>query len=327
MGFSIIIPVKEINHYIVSCVPITLELDYPDFEVLIVPNELPVGDLPEFLRDPRIRLIASGRVSPAVKRDLGAAASRHEFLAFLDDDAYPAKDWLLVAERYFRKEGVEALGGPAMTPVGSSLGEQASGLFYETKVGGGGLVFRYRPVGQPSLVDDYPTVNLLVSKAAFNKVGGFDNDYWPGEDTKFCLDLVKAGGRILYVPELLVWHHRRALLRPHLRQVGGYGRHRGYFVKAFPETSLRVTYFAPSLFLLGNIAGALLSIWSSTLLFAWMSLLSCYLLACLVDSYLRARKVALSLLTTVVILSSHLTYGWMFIRGLCSSSHFKSQLR
>ena len=327
MGFSIIIPVKEINHYIISCVPMTLQLEYPDFEVLILPNELPEGELPAFLRDPRVRIIPSGRVSPAIKRDMGAAASRYEYLAFLDDDAFPAKDWLNIADKYFREQNVEALGGPGMTPIGSSLGEQASGLFYETKVGGGGLVFRYRPVGKPFFVDDYPTVNLLVRKDAFNRVGGFDNNYWPGEDTKFCLDLVNAGGRILYVPELLVWHHRRALLRPHLKQVGGYGRHRGYFVKAFPKTSMRPTYFAPSLFLLGNIGLALLSLVSREVFTVWMALLGVYLIACFADSLARAKQPGLALLTTGVILCSHLTYGWMFIRGLCSSSHFQSRLR
>jgi len=327
MRFSIIIPVKEINHYIISCVPITLQLDYPEFEILIVPNELPEGKLPDFLHDPRVRLIASGRVSPAIKRDLAAAASRFEYLAFLDDDAYPAKDWLQVAAAYFREHKVEAVGGPGMTPVGSTLGEQASGLFYETTVGGGGLVFRYRPVGRPFFVDDYPTVNLLVTKAAFNQVGGFDNNYWPGEDTKFCLDLINSGGRILYVPELLVWHHRRALLMPHLKQVGGYGRHRGYFVKAFPATSLRLTYFIPSLFLIGNIGLALLSLVYIEALAVWLGLMSTYILACFADSLLRARRLGLALLTTAVIFCSHLAYGWMFIRGLSSSTHFKSHLR
>ena len=327
MGFSIIIPVKAINDYIHESIPITLRLDYPDFEIIILPNEAESQPLPPYLMDPRVRIIPRGRVSPAVKRDLGAKHSRFDFLAFLDDDAYPQKDWLKVAERYFLESGAAALGGPAITPANSSLGEQASGLFYETIVGGGGFAFRYKPAKSSFFVDDYPTVNLLVQKAAFNAIGGFDNNYWPGEDTKFCLDLTKAGYKILYVPDLVVWHHRRKLLWPHLKQVGGYGKHRGYFAKIFPETSRRITYFVPSIFALGNLGLLLLSLIWPEFMIVWAILLGIYVTACLIDVTARTRNPVLVLLTTVVTFCSHITYGILFLRGLFSSSQFRSNLR
>jgi len=328
MGFSIIVPVKEINAYIHESVPITLGLDYDEFEIIILPNDpVDLETLPDYLRHPKVRIIASGRVSPAIKRDLGAANSRYEFLAFLDDDAYPRRDWLKVAESTFSVQQVEALGGPGVTPTDSSLGEQASGLFYESLIGGGGLAYRYRSVAESFLVDDYPTVNLIVKKSAFEAIGGFDNEYWPGEDTKFCLDLVNAGFKILYVPNLVVWHHRRQLLFPHLKQVGGYGRHRGYFVRIFPQTSRRITYFVPSLFALGNLVLVTLSLFYPMVFKAWIAGLSFYLLASILDIFLRTRSVLLGVLTSFVTYFSHMTYGFMFIRGLTSTSHFRSQLR
>jgi GT2 family glycosyltransferase len=328
MGFSIIIPVKEINAYIRESIPITLKLDYSEFEIIILPND-PVSeqDLPPYLKDPRVSIIATGRVSPAVKRDIGAKHSSYDYLAFLDDDAFPQSDWLKVAETTLRERQVEALGGPAITPKNSSLGEQASGLFFETLVGGGGLSYRYKPVKKSFFVDDYPTVNLIVSKSSFDSIGGFDNNYWPGEDTKFCLDLVNAGYKILYVPELIVWHHRRELLLPHLKQVGGYGRHRGYFARTFPKTSLRPTYFAPSVFALGNFSLAILSIWSAFFLKIWICLLIIYFGACTIDVFSRTKRPILGFLTTMVTFCSHMTYGCMFLRGLFSSSHFRSHLR
>ncbi len=328
MGFSIIVPVKEINAYIHESVPITLNLDYDDFEIIILPNDpVAIEALPAYLRDPKVRIIASGRVSPAIKRDMGAKASRYDHLAFLDDDAYPRRDWLKVAETTFAVQKVAAIGGPGVTPTDSSLGEQASGLFYESIIGGGGLTYRYRPVTGSFFVDDYPTVNLIVSKAAFETVGGFDNEYWPGEDTKFCLDLVNAGFKILYVPDLVVWHHRRKLLVPHLKQVGGYGRHRGYFVRIFPQTSRRITYFVPSIFALGNLAALMLSPFFTFIFKLWMVGLSVYLLASMVDIFVRTRSFILGILTSLVTFCSHMTYGLMFIRGLASNSHFRSQLR
>lgn len=327
MSYSIIIPVKAINDYIHESIPISLAMAYQEFEIIILPNELPVGELPWYLTHEKVRIVATGKVSPALKRDRGAELARYDYLAFLDDDAYPSAEWLQVADRAFKEHGVEGLGGPGVTPASSSLSEQASGLFYETLVGGGGLAFRYRPLGPPMLVDDYPTVNLIVKRQAFLDVGGFDNAYWPGEDTKFCMDFVNAGYRILYVPELIVWHHRRALLRPHLKQVGGYGRHRGYFAKRFPQTSARPTYFAPSAFVIGNLILLGLSLVGDLWFNLWLSLLSLYFLIATVDVFRRTSHLGLGLLTVLTIFVSHITYGVNFLVGLCAGRHFQSQLR
>ena len=40
-GFSIIIPVKEINDYLRESIPHLLALEFQDYEVLILPNEEP----------------------------------------------------------------------------------------------------------------------------------------------------------------------------------------------------------------------------------------------------------------------------------------------
>ena len=327
MGFSIIIPVKAINDYIRESVPITLALDYPDFEIIILPNERPEGPLEPALQDPRVRIIPSGRVSPAVKRDLGATHSRYPFLAFIDDDAYPDVDWLKQAAKFFARDEIAAIGGPAVTPRQSTVREQASGLFYESLTGGGGMAFRYRPGDQEFFVDDFPTVNLLVRKSAFDAIGGFDSAFWPGEDTKFCHDLVKAGFKILYVPSVVVWHHRREVFRGHLRQIAGYGRHRGYFARILPLTSRRPVYFAPSIFVLGHFALIVLSFFDGAFLQAWVYLTALYLLLVAIDVLVRTRKISLFCLTFLSIPVSHLTYGIMFLLGYFSSRKFESQLR
>jgi GT2 family glycosyltransferase len=327
MGFSIIIPVKALAGHVLATVPVTLRLAYEDFEIIVLPNELPEGGVPAPLVHPKVRVIPSGKVSPAVKRDQGAAAARYETLAFLDDDAYPRADWLTVAERAMAESGAAAVCGPGVTPPSSTLSQIASGIFYETVVGGGGMAYRYRPGAKSFYVDDFPTVNLIVQKAAFLKVGGFDNAFWPGEDTKFCLDFVNAGYRILYLPELVVWHHRRSLMLPHLKQVGGYGRHRGYFAKRFPKTSARPTYFAPSVFLLGNLALLALALGNPAWWSVWAALLALYLTIATVDVVLRTRHPLVVVMAVAAILASHLTYGAMFIKGLLSPSTFKSQLR
>lgn len=314
MKFSIIVPVKEINDYIYESVPICLKMNFDDFEIIILPNDLPGNVLP-ILDHPKIKIVASGRVSPAVKRDIGAKMSSGDYLAFLDDDAYPAKDWLQVAEETFLKTKAQAIGGPAITPSSNSLSQQASGLFFETLVGGGGMAYRYRPGNSSFYVDDFPTVNLIVEKKAFLAVGGFGNQFWPGEDTKFCLEFVKAGYKIWYANNLIVWHHRRSLMMPHLKQVGGYGKHRGHFARVFPSTSRRLVYFVPTLFLLANVFLPLLAFTNAIFFQIWVLMLTAYFLLSLIDVFYRTRNIQVGLATVLVIFCSHLTYGFMFIEG------------
>ena len=243
--FSIIIPVKEINDYVRETVPYVQALDLTSWELIILPNEL---DRDEWCDD-RIRIIRSGRVGPAKKRDLGAKYASGEILVFLDDDSYPNPRLLSVASPYFDDENIVAIGGPAITPANDSFWQKVSGAVFLSKFSGG-TPERYLSIGSSKEVDDWPSVNFMVRKKDFMKIGGFNSPYWPGEDTKLCLDLLNSTNKkIIYVPNLMVWHHRRAGLLGHLKQIGAYGIHRGYFARVYRKNSRKITYFAPSAFL------------------------------------------------------------------------------
>jgi hypothetical protein len=347
---SIIIPVKELNAYLRESLPVLLRMGGPAFEIWLLPNDYenrPSGTLVPVSRlskDPyfttlkawntgkhRLRLMPTGAMGPAGKRDLAARKTRSEILAFLDDDAWPRKDWLEKALPYFDGDA-DAVGGPAVTPLGAGALEEGLGLVFETLLGGGTQRYRYRPVGAPAWVDDFPSVNLLVRRKAFLSAGGFDSPYWPGEDTQFCLAFVKAGYRIRYAPDVFVWHHRRPDVSSHLRQVGAYGLHRGFFVKRFPETSRRPAYFAPSLFLAGVALG-----WLPALL--WSPWLPVYLVghalyhlfnlgnvAWLTAGRPLPRRLRLIALTASMVFITHLVYGLHFLRGL-ATRNLKSRLR
>ena len=242
LKFSIIIPVKAINDYVRETVPYILNLRRADWELIILPNDT---DLDEW-HDPRINIIPSGQVGPAAKRDMGARFANGDILVFLDDDSYPEPNLLDVAEHYFADDSVVALGGPAITPPNDSFWQRVSGAAFLSKFSGGAPE-RYVPFGEVREIQDWPSVNLMVRKIEFLVIGGFNSPYWPGEDTKLCLELIqKTGKKILYIPELVVWHHRREGLIPHLKQVGAYGLHRGFFAKEYPETSLKRLFVAIS---------------------------------------------------------------------------------
>ena len=143
------------------------------------------------------------------KTRLGGEKAKGEILAFIDDDAYPVGDWLKNIVRNFSNPIIVGVGGPGVTPPGVPWQEEASGWMSVSPLGAGPYTYRFLS-GRKQFVDDYPSMNLSVIRSNFLAVGGFDSNYWPGEDTKLCLDLVnKQKKKIIYDPKVVVYHHRR----------------------------------------------------------------------------------------------------------------------
>ena len=316
--FTIIIPVRAIDDYVRETVPHIQSLLNDDWELIILPNE---ADKDEW-HDSRISIIASGRVGPAKKRDMGAELARGEILVFLDDDSYPDSKLLEIARPHFSSANVVALGGPAITPPHDDFWQKVSGAVFLSRFSGGAPE-RYISVGPVKEVLDWPSVNMMVRKADFLAIGGFDSSYWPGEDTKLCLDLInKTGKKILYIPDMVVWHHRRAGLAAHLKQVGGYGLHRGYFAKKYPETSRKLTYFIPSAFLIFFLI-SLTSYWlpqsfQLLLIVGW----GAYVLALLFAfrDIAKYEPIQIAAVAIGYTFFTHIFYGLKFIQGLFTSN-------
>ena len=305
MDFSIIIACKQDNPYLRECLSHCLSLN-GSFEILVFPNT------PFAHPSKKVKVIPTGNIGPAEKRDLALKHAKGNFFAFLDDDAFPSKDWLSSALPLFQDPKVGAVGGPAVTPPSDSLSQKVSGLVYSSFLGGGSHTYRYIPRPRREM-DDYPSCNLLVRKSDFASLGGFDSSFYPGEDTKFCLDLVKSGKKILYDPNVLVFHHRRSLFIPHLKQIWNYSVHRGFFVKKFPETSFRFSYFLPSLFTIYIFSIPIFFLLSNSILLAIPFLF--YLLFSLLTAA-KERSLKALLLFPLAIFLTHLTYGIGFVTGL-----------
>ena len=294
---------------------------YRNFEVIVLPDQEGLE-----VSCPKTTVIPTGKVRPAEKRNIGIKAAKGEIVAFIDDDAYPDPRWLENAVKYFGEPTIGALGGPGVTPPGDGFWAKCGGRVYENIFVSGNYRYRYLGGRVRKDIDDYPSCNLFVRKDVLDRIGGYRTDFWPGEDTLLCEDIVmKAKKRIVYDPWTLVYHHRRPLFAAHLRQLGRYGFHRGYFVKRFPVTSCKPSYFVPTLFVVYLLALAAF--------FAWRQLRGGGLLgpvAAVAAAPLMfycaataATTFALNpfrwLVTEVGVFLSHVWYGIQFLRGLCAS--------
>jgi len=122
---EVIIVFKDTDNFVLESVKNCLSLDHKNFSILLVPdNKI---DFP--VKNKKIRIARpSGPVSIAKKRNLGikSASKKAEFIAFIDSDAFPRKDWLKNAIKYF-KNNVIAVGGPNLTPQNDEFKRKITG--------------------------------------------------------------------------------------------------------------------------------------------------------------------------------------------------------
>ena len=201
-----------------------------------------------------------------------------------------------------------------MTPQDDSLLQKVSGAILSSFMVGKELSARYKAKGILNS-DDIHSCNFIARRSVLEEIGGWNEHYWPGEDTLLCLAIKKIGGRMVEAPDVVVYHHRRPLLIPHLRQIWNFGLHRGFFAKKFPETSRKPIYFFPSLFLIGLAGGVATSPFNSILARVFLAILGMYILLALVASF-SAKDLKQGPLVFIGIFLTHLTYGAAFIKGL-----------
>ena len=304
---SIIIPCKDVDDYTRESIEYCRRLDYPNFEIILLPDystEAIDG----------VIIIATGSVAPGVKRNIGVKNSSGEFCAFIDNDAYPRSDWLTNTVKCFENPEVGGVGGPGLTPEADGFMQKAGGYVLSSFMVGN-LSSRYKTKSCFES-DDIHSCNFIAPKAIVEEVGGWNEKYWPGEDTLMCLAIKKLGKKLIESSDVVVYHHRHSLFMSHLKQVSRFGEHRGFFVKKFPENSVKLTYCFPSLLVFSLFVGIVLSLFFSFFAYVVLFGVTVYLVLSLIAAALQVKSMKLLLSVWLGIIVTHLVYGSFFLSGL-----------
>lgn len=318
LSVSVIIPCKEIDKHTQQCLQHCLNLNYDNYEIILLPDNR--VDLEKVgIKDANnIKIIPTGAVKPSRKRNIAIQNSTADILAFIDSDAYPVEDWLKNAVSYFQDKIVGGVGGPNLTPPDNTFGQKVSGLIFSSPIGAGNTALRYQVrqrfrKGLP--VKEMPSCNLLVRREHAIAIGGFDESLLTGEDAKMCFQIRKLDKKILYVPDAVVYHHRRHMWRPHLRQIWNYGKDKARVIKENFSFD-KLYYFIPFFFILFLFLGTILSLFSVVIAKLFLILVSIYLGVVLIVSLITDLKISPYLFFGIVL--THVTYGFGFFYGLVS---------
>jgi len=304
---TIIIPCKEIDFYTEKCISRCLDLDYENFEIFVLPDFMP--KMKKFPNSKRLKIIETGKVKPAVKRNIAKEKSTGELLASIDSDAYPRKDWLRNAAKYFSDKRIGLVGGPNLTPAESNFYEKVSGYVLSNYFAAGRGNIRYK-TAKNQTVNELPSCNYISRKSVSPD---YKTNFLTAEDSKFCFDISAQGYKLLYAGDVIVYHHRRDSIKKHLKQMFIYGRDIAWLIK--DNFSLDKLYYSmPSLFTLGILAGIIASFFSQILRAVFLMLLLIYFFIIFVTSIHKNVKTTFFVFFTTIF--THIYYGIGFLYAL-----------
>jgi len=215
---SIIIPTKYRPELISACVA-SLDLDPRPKDIIIIDNGSMDADMRLCLAD-----LAQRPDTRVLRHDipfnfsrlcnLGAAAARHDWLLFLNDDVEALDgSWLGAMLGYAAQPGMGVVGARLLYP---SRDLQHGGIASHL-VPGPGHPWRGLPQAQwrdhPVLsvageTDAVTAACLMIGKALFDQVSGFDETHFAItlNDVDLCLKVRAAGLKIVYVPQATLLH-------------------------------------------------------------------------------------------------------------------------
>ncbi len=311
----IIVPFPKWDEWLAECVAACARLDYPSLGIWLLPDApLPPDILQKAERlacGRPLRVIPTSGGNPAKKRNIAMRASSHEWAALIDADAFPRQDWLKNAIKEATADtGIVA--GPNLTPPRDPFLRQISGLMMRSPLGFGAGFLRHHPVSRRE-IEEMPTCNMLIRRLPDLF---FREDFSTAEDMMYCHDTRKRGFRIIYSPDVVVFHHRREFPREFAKQFFLYGRDKGRLF-ARSHSSARLGHAMPAALLL--YAMATLAMWlAHAVVWWWLLPAAAYGALAFVESIRCAKNPLLALCGLVGFPVAHAGYGLGFLLGIPS---------
>ena len=79
-------------------------------------------------KDKNLKIIVSKYIEIGKKRNIAVNACKTKYLAFIDSDAYPEKNWIESTFKYLKRKNVGVVSGPHIDPPNQSYFQMIVGL-------------------------------------------------------------------------------------------------------------------------------------------------------------------------------------------------------
>jgi GT2 family glycosyltransferase len=229
-GISVAVCAYNAASTLRECLQGALELEYPDFEVIVV-DDGSTDDTAAIAREYGVRLASTANRGLSAARNTAIEMATGEIVAYLDSDAYPDREWLTHLARAFLWSEHVGVGGPNIVPLDAGTVERC----VANAPGGPNHVLL-----TDTEAEHIPGCNMAFRKKALEEIGGFDPLFRiAGDDVDACWRLQDNGGTLGFSPGAMVWHHRRGSVKGYLKQQLNYGRAEAMLERKWPQRHSR----------------------------------------------------------------------------------------
>lgn len=210
-----------------SCLDSLANLNYPDYEVIIVNDGSTDGTSEIVERYPQFHHLRQAHHGLSVARNSGIAVAHGEIVAFTDSDCRADPDWLYYLVGDLLAHNFDGIGGHNFLPPEDSA---VAAAVMASPGGPAHVMFNDREA------EHVPGCNMAFYKSALVDIGGFDPVFrQAGDDVDVCWRLLERGYRIGFSAAGFVWHYRRSTVAAYLRQQSGYGDAEALLAWKHPE--------------------------------------------------------------------------------------------
>lgn len=308
MYFSFIVPVynrpDEIDELLESLTKFNAT---SLFEVVVVEDgsSLPCKDIVEKYAN-RLEVVYYFKPNsgPGDSRNYGMKLAKGDYFIILDSDCILPPDYLSNVEQSLKEEFVDCFGGPDAALDSFSDIQKAINFTMTSFLTTGGIR------GGSEKVDKFQprSFNMGLSKKAFEASNGFGNIH-PGEDPDLSIRLWNLGFKTKLIKSAFVFHKRRISWEKFQIQVNKFGKARPILNSWYPEHK-KITFWFPTLFLLGFIFSVLLTFFNLPF---FLALYGFYFLLLFITSLLFNKKLKIALYSLWATVIQFYGYGKGFL--------------
>jgi glycosyltransferase involved in cell wall biosynthesis len=233
---AVIIPARNEASVIDACLRSVAAQRWPRLEVIVI-DDGSTDDTGALARAQGATVLRTDGVGPSRGRNLALAHAPTDYSLFTDADCELQEGFIAALFEGLNRAGpgFVGAGGRQLGPPGAPPYAQRVQRFLEAA----GFVSDYAHTGRRAAETSHnPSCCALLRRAAVLEAGGFRDDLWPCEDLDLDLRLRRAGGRLLYVPEAVAFHHRPATPAAFARMMRNYGRGHAHFIRLHGPTRL-----------------------------------------------------------------------------------------
>lgn len=310
MLFSIIIPVYNRPEEMEELLQSLLQLDYSDpFEIVVIEDGSSLKSdeiVNKYSKQLTISYYFKENSGPGDSRNYGMQKAKGDYFIIFDSDCIIPKQYLAEVSKALTKDFVDFFGGPDQALDSFSDIQKAINFSMTSFITTGGI-----RGGSEKLNKFQPrSFNMGISKAAFQASGGFGNIH-PGEDPDLTIRLWELGFHSKLIQNAFVYHKRRIDWNKFSIQTNKFGKARPILDSWHPKYS-KLTYFFPSIFILGFYGSLVLLLIVQDFLF---KLYCFYFLLILITSAIQNKNIRIGILSILATWKQFNSYGKGFINS------------